>query len=84
MYLPFCQLHAHVIYNLATLSYYGVSFSSWGEFRSASYYGEGSGPIHMDNVNCTGDETSFFDCDYLDLNNHNCGHDEDTGVDCFM
>ncbi|XP_071842148.1 uncharacterized protein [Apostichopus japonicus] len=46
---------------------------------SASF-GEGSGEIHMDDVECTGDESNLLSCGHLEIDN--CGHGEDAGVVC--
>ena len=48
-------------------------------YRNA-YFGEGTGPIHLDNVNCAGNESSLLNCTLL--TNHNCIHSEDAGVEC--
>ena len=52
--------------------------------RAIDYYTKalGSGPIWLDDLNCTGRETSVFECIYADFNNINCGHKEDVGVLC--
>ena len=36
----------------------------------------------MESVNCSGDETSLFDCDFGGWVNHDCSHREDAGVRC--
>ena len=46
----------------------------------SAYFGFGSGPIVLDNVACTGNESSLFDCVYSPT--HNCVHFEDAGVSC--
>ncbi|XP_011677589.2 sushi, von Willebrand factor type A, EGF and pentraxin domain-containing protein 1 [Strongylocentrotus purpuratus] len=46
----------------------------------ATAFGQGSGSIMMDNVECHGDETSLLACPYQSI--HNCGHAEDAGVVC--
>lgn len=43
-------------------------------------FGEGSGPIHMDEVGCSGFESRLVDCIYI--SSHNCRHSEDAGVRC--
>ncbi|XP_053767879.1 neurotrypsin isoform X2 [Desmodus rotundus] len=50
--------------------------------RSLAYFGEGGGPIHLDNVGCTGAEGSLADCVKQDVGRHNCRHSEDAGVIC--
>ncbi|XP_069449500.1 neurotrypsin isoform X3 [Ovis canadensis] len=50
--------------------------------RSMAYFGEGEGPIHMDNVKCTGNERSLADCVRQDIGDHDCRHSEDAGVIC--
>lgn len=43
-------------------------------------YGEGSGPILLDNLHCSGSEDKLVDC----LQVHDCGHNEDAGVKCLQ
>ena len=45
-------------------------------------YGEGTGDIFLDNVECTGREANIFDCPSSDIRQHNCGHHEDAGAEC--
>ena len=47
-----------------------------------AHFGEGTGPIHLDNVHCTGNEESIFDCSHSSY--HNCGHYEDASVRCLI
>ena len=49
--------------------------------RSAAY-GEGSGPIWMDDVRCQGREAFLSHCRSNDWENHNCNHREDASVKC--
>ena len=49
---------------------------------SGAYFGNGSGPIHLDNVECSGNETSLQECVHVEGEFHNCGHTEDASVRC--
>ena len=47
-------------------------------------FGEGSGPIWLDSVTCTGSESTLASCGHLGLNiTRYCGHWEDAGVICY-
>ena len=49
--------------------------------RFASF-GAGTGPIHLDNLMCVGNETRLQDCPHNGIGSHNCFHFEDAGVVC--
>ncbi|XP_026880428.2 T-cell differentiation antigen CD6-like isoform X2 [Electrophorus electricus] len=44
-------------------------------------YSLGMGPVHLDELNCTGKERNLWECPAI-LDNHDCGHKEDAGVVC--
>ena len=43
-------------------------------------FGQGTGPIYLDDVRCTGSELNIRNCSLLLT--HNCIHAEDAGVTC--
>jgi len=45
-------------------------------------YGSGSGRILLDNLRCTGDESSLNECGHRGWGVHNCGHSEDVSIVC--
>lgn len=57
-----------------------MSYSLDSVARANAAYGQGTGPINIDDVACTGTESRLIDCPYNP--NHNCAHTEDAGVDC--
>ena len=46
-------------------------------------YGQGQGPITLDEVDCRGDEGLLLNCSHLPIGSHNCGHYEDASVYCY-
>lgn len=47
-----------------------------------AYFGEGHGPIHLDNIECSGMEHTLGQCAMPDTRIHSCWHSEDAGVIC--
>uniref|UniRef100_A0A672Z9B1 SRCR domain-containing protein n=1 Tax=Sphaeramia orbicularis TaxID=375764 RepID=A0A672Z9B1_9TELE len=48
----------------------------------SALFGEGSEPIWLDDVACSGSESSLTECRHRGFGTHNCGHGEDAGVIC--
>lgn len=47
-----------------------------------SAFGQGSGPVLLDNVMCSGLENRLFECPHAGLEMSGCNHDQDAGIAC--
>ncbi|KAM7243879.1 hypothetical protein CapIbe_004487 [Capra ibex] len=56
----------------------GVAINATG----SAHFGEGSGPIWLDEVNCNGKESRISQCHSHGWGRQNCRHKEDAGVIC--
>ena len=45
-------------------------------------YGQGTGPILLDQVRCNGNEQSLLDCPQNPVGQHDCSHDQDASITC--
>lgn len=50
--------------------------------KSRAYFGEGTGPIWMTDVECAGYESSLKNCSFRDYELNGCSHRKDAGVIC--
>ena len=50
--------------------------------RHGAFYGQGSGEIWLDDLNCVGTEWSIVNCSHRGWGIENCDHSEDSGVKC--
>ena len=61
-----------------------LGFGSSGWSYSGAYFGQGSGPIWLDNVACERTESTLVRCGHLGFNiTRSCSHSEDAGVRCY-
>ena len=60
-----------------------LGFGSSGRAWNSGHFGQGSGPIWLDNVICSGSESTLASCGHLGVGIiRNCNHSEDAGVTC--
>lgn len=45
-------------------------------------YGGGAGRIWLDEVYCSGSESSIGECKHREWGSHDCGHSEDVSINC--
>ena len=60
------------------LGYSGGAVASYG----VAHFGQGSGNILLDDVECSGSENRLVDCTHGGISVHNCDHSEDAAVMC--
>ncbi|XP_059577179.1 lysyl oxidase homolog 3 isoform X2 [Alligator mississippiensis] len=59
-----------------------LGFGSAKEALTSARMGQGMGPIHLNEVRCTGTEASLWSCPYKNITEEGCKHSEDAGVRC--
>ena len=60
-----------------------LGFGSSGTAIGSALFGEGSGQIWIDNVDCAGSESTLVSCGHLGVGiTRNCSHSKDAGVRC--
>ena len=47
-----------------------------------AFFGAGTGPIYLDDVDCTLSDSQLLECSSRPLLTHNCDHHADSGVGC--
>lgn len=50
--------------------------------QSLAYYGQGAGPVLLDNIQCLGSESDIFMCAHSGAGNQYCFYYEDASVEC--
>ena len=58
-------------------------YSSAYMYFIGAYHGQGTGPIWLDNLICSGSELTLLHCSHNGLGIHKCSHNEDVSVRCY-
>ena len=64
--------------------YISISFCicTGGRAYSNAYFGAGSGPIFLEDVQCSSSFNELLQCSSRRILSHNCLHSDDAGVGC--
>ena len=61
---------------------YKIYITIGAAFLGSVYFGAGSGNIFLDDVICSGSESTILQCSHSLVGRHNCNHGEDGSVNC--
>ena len=68
--------------NMYIASFWKFLYQTGAVSFGRAHFGFGAGPIHLDNVDCTGRESNLTDCPHSSFVSCSSGHSEDAGVRC--
>ena len=68
--------------NDANVACRSLGYSAASAAIGGARYGQGTGRIILDDLVCSGNESSLYSCRHRGLYVHNCGHREDASAVC--
>ena len=74
--------HLKVFYMQVTILVSVCCFPLGAVAFSSAHFGAGTGPIHLDDVDCSGTESNITDCPHSSTITCTNGHSQDAGVRC--
>ena len=77
-----CRLQAHVCVYLTHRMNAQIFLTTGAIAYTNAYFGRGTGGIFLDNVGCSGSESTLLSCYNPGIGYHNCRHSDDAGVRC--
>ena len=81
--MRYCMSHIHTKLKVSNeQSTVITTVCSGGTAYSNAYFGVGSGPIFLDDVQCTSSSSQLLECPSRPILSHNCLHSADAGVGC--
>ena len=75
-------LEVSVWFSVSTPKLSMVCLCSGGRAYSNAHFRAGSGPIFLDDVQCTSSSSKLLECPSRPILSHNCLHSDDAGVGC--
>ena len=79
-YCQYVHVHVYIILLIWSLIFMNINFVLHHHYIIS--FGLGTGRIWLDEVICNGNEDFLTQCQYDDLQQHDCTHYEDAGVVC--
>ena len=61
---------------------YRIYITIGAAFLGRAYFGAGSGYIFLDDVICSGSESTILQCSHSLVGRHDCNHGDDVSVNC--